>query len=215
VAGDVEARAHRLVLAPPARIGGRLVAHVERAGDLAVGPGVAVAGERRLTVASRGEALLGEPRLWFWLLVQFFGAAVLGTVALALAPTASHGAVARVEDWWRSLGLGLAVLVGAPVAIALAALTLVGLPLALLALALYLTGLYAAKIVVGAFLGRALLRPGGPGVRSSLPSLLVGLALLAVLVELPWIGPLAHLVVLGLGLGAASAALYRASRLLS
>jgi anti-sigma factor RsiW len=213
VAGSVEARAHRLVVEAPARIGGGLVAHVERAADLRVGPGVTVAGERSLTVASRGRALVAEPRVWFWLLVQFFGAAAAGTVALALVPTAFHGAVARVGDWWRSLGLGLAVLAGAPLAIALAALTLVGLPLALLALALYLSGLYAAKIVVGAFLGQALLRAGGRGVRASLPSLLVGLGLLAVLVELPWIGPLVHLVVLGLGLGAASAALYRGTRL--
>jgi cytoskeletal protein CcmA (bactofilin family) len=215
VAGDVEVRAHRLVLEETARIGGRLAADLARAADLEVAPGARVAGDRRLVMASGARALLAGPHVWFWPLVQFFGAAALGTVALVLVPTLFDGAVARVGDWWRSLGLGLAVLVGAPVVIALLALTLVGLPLALLALGLYLTGLYTAKIVVGAFLGRALLRAGSGGWRASLPSLLVGLGLLLALGELPWIGVLVQWVVIGLGLGAASGALWRRTRLVS
>jgi VIT1/CCC1 family predicted Fe2+/Mn2+ transporter len=71
--------------------------------------------------------------------------------------------VEAVRSWGRSFILGFVVLVAVPVAIVLAGLTLVGIPVALTGLGLYLLGLFAAKILVGAVIGRALLRCLGLG----------------------------------------------------
>ena len=133
-------------------------------------------------------------------------------MALVLAPGLLHGNAAAVAAWWRSLAVGLGVLVAGPVAVLLAAVTLVGLPLALIGLAAYLLGLYAAKIVVGLFLGRALLGDRGPDTRASLRALVVGVLLLTVASEIPLAGPVVGAVVMTLGLGALASWLYRTAR---
>jgi hypothetical protein len=204
-------RAHRLVLAPPGRVGGDLTAQVE-SGAAALDPAVAVGGQRTIRPVPAGSAVYAEPRVYFWLGVHLFGAALLGYLALALVPRFFQASVGAVGDWSRSLPLGAAVLVGGPLAVLLLAATLVGLPLALIGAALYLTALYTAKIVVGTFIGRALLRPAGPSAWGSLPALGLGLLVLAVAGELPWLGSLVRLAVWCLGVGACARALYRTAR---
>ena len=103
---------------------------------------------------------------------------------------------------WRSLGLGFAVLVGTPVAVLLVCVTLIGLPLGLFTLALYVIGLYLAKIFVGGFLGRMVIKVNIPSTRRSILALLIGLLILTVLFQIPFIGTLFHLVVFCFGLGA-------------
>src|SRR5262249_8077362 len=128
------------------------------------------------------------------------------------------GSADRVRSWGRSLGWGVAALVGGPVAMLLLAVTLVGIPLALILLGLYLFGLYAAPIVVSLALRRALTRPRGnprPGAlrgalrgprgnprRDALRALMVGLALITLVAAIPWLGGLVRLVVTCLGAGA-------------
>jgi hypothetical protein len=56
-----------------------------------------------------------------------------------------------VGSVWRSLGLGIGVLAGVPVAVLVAAVTLVGFPVSLMLLVVYLAGIYLAKVWVGAF----------------------------------------------------------------
>ena len=80
------------------------------------------------------------------------GAARLG--GSRLAPGLVLDSADSVWRWGRSLGWGVATLIGGPIAILLLAVTLVGLPLALTLLGLYLLALYAGKIVVGLALGR-------------------------------------------------------------
>ena len=101
----------------------------------------------------------------------------------------------------KSLGIGFVALVAVPVAVVLVALTMVGLPLALLALALWLASLYLSSILVGALVGRTLLARGEGGVPSFALTLLVGLAIVTVAVNIPYVGGLLRLLVILLGLG--------------
>jgi hypothetical protein len=117
-----------------------------------------------------------------------------------------------VGSGWLSLGLGVGVLAGVPVAIVVIAITLVGLPLSLMLLALYLAAIYLAKIWVGAFLGRILLKPSGATKGDWLLGLLVGLLIVTIVGFIPYLGGLVHLGVVCLGLGAFACQLYRASR---
>ena len=85
----------------------------------------------------------------------------MGWLGLVLFPGFFQASTQAVGSGWRSLGLGVAILAGVPVAIFLIAITLVGLPASLMLLAVYLIAIYLAKIWVGAFLGRVLLKPAG------------------------------------------------------
>ncbi len=202
----------RLEVAAPARIGGNLSARVRQAQDLSLAPSATIGGRMETRLGPPGRARYAEPRFYFWMATNLFGASILGFAALLLAPSFFHGSVQTVRRAWRSLTLGLIVLVAGPIAMALAAITLVGLPLALSALGLYLLGLYASQIVVAAAIGRALLRSESPSRRDSLLGLVVGLLLLTLGFRLPILGPGIRFAVACVGLGALSVQLARAVR---
>jgi hypothetical protein len=93
-----------------------------------------------------------------------------------------------------------------------AAITLVGIPVSLMLFAVYLTAIYLAKIWVGSFLGRVLLKPAGATKRDYLLGLLVGLLILGIVGFIPYLGGLVRLGMICVGLGAFSWQLYRGSR---
>ena len=97
-------------------------------------------------------------------------------------------------------------------AVVVAAVTLVGIPVSLMLLAVYLPAIYLAKVWVGAFLGRILLKPTGATKGDWLLGLLVGLLLLTIVGFIPYLGGLVRLGVVCLGLGAFAWQLHRASR---
>jgi hypothetical protein len=117
-----------------------------------------------------------------------------------------------VGSGWLSLGLGVGILAGVPVAIIIAAITLIGLPAALMLLAVYLAAIYLAKIWVGAFLGRILLKRSGASTGDWWLGLLVGLLILTIVGFIPYLGGLLRFGVVCLGLGALAAQLYRSLR---
>ena len=77
-------------------------------------------------------------------------------------------------------------------------------------LAVFLAAIYLAKVWVGAFLGRILLKPAGATKRDWLLGLLVGQLVLTI-VGFPYLGGLVRLGVVCLG-GSVCLAAYRASR---
>jgi hypothetical protein len=104
---------------------------------------------------------------------------------------------------FRAAGIGFLVLIATPIAAIVLGVTLIGLPVALLGLVAWLTGLYLAKIFVAALVGQTLMtsptsRPG-----SFALALLLGLVLVFVAVNLPYLGGWirALVVLLGLGIG--------------
>jgi cytoskeletal protein CcmA (bactofilin family) len=211
VGRDVGFRGAWLLVRETARVGGALRAEVRQASDVSIEPGAAVSGPVTTRIASRAGAWRAEPRNWFWTATGFFGAMLLGWVGLAVVPGLLLDSADRVRRWGRSLGWGVLILMGTPVAIVLLALTLVGVPVALVVLGLYLLGVYAAKIVVAMALGRILLRPRGDLGRDGLRALVAGLVLLTLATALPVVGWPIWVAVVCLGTGALAWRLARAA----
>ncbi len=200
-----------LTVTSTARIGGNLKACVKNLKNVHIAEGATIAGTRDIQMRVKKNRFT-QPRFYFYRAIWLAAAMAAGWLGLVLFPSFFLGTPQAVRSGWRSLGLGIAVLAGVPVAIIVMAITLVGLPLALILLATYLVSIYLSQIWVGALLGQMLLKPGGTEKRDWLLGLLVGLVILTVIRYIPFVGGLIHFGVVCLGLGAFAWQLYRTSR---
>jgi cytoskeletal protein CcmA (bactofilin family) len=211
VGRDLTMTGGSLTLTNTARVGGNLSAHVRQVKDVHIADGATIAGKRDIQVRVR-KSQFAHPRFYLHQLVWLGAAMLVGWLGLALFPGFFPACTQAVGSGWRSLGLGVGVLAGVPVMIIVAAITLVGIPVSLMLFAAYLAAIYLAKIWVGAFLGRTLLKPAGATKRDWLLSLLAGLLILTIVGFIPYLGGLVRLVIVCLGLGAFAWQLYRGSR---
>jgi cytoskeletal protein CcmA (bactofilin family) len=200
-----------LTLTNTARIGGNLSARVRELKNVRIADGATIAGTRDIQLRVRKNHLT-HPGFYFFQAVWLASAMLVGWLVLVLFPGFFQASTHAVGSGWRSFGLGVAVLAGVPVAIVVAAITLVGLPLSLMLLALYLVAIGLAKIWVGAFLGRMLLKPAGATKGDWLLGLLLGLLILTIVGFIPYLGGLVRFGVVCLGLGAFAWQLYQVSR---
>ena len=208
VGGDVMAQVGTLRLTSGAAIQGSLSYASGR--EAIVEPGAAIRGtttrvETQVTPPEPGPvAQLGQRALdWLRMLV---GLAAFGLLLVLLFPgfmQRSTDALLRAP--WASLGIGFALLAGAPVAAVLLfgiGLLIGGWWLGPLALALYLGTLPVGIAIVGLFLGRIVMQWTGRQSIASSWSLLAGLVLLGVVSLVPFAGGVAVLAALVFGLGA-------------
>lgn len=93
---------------------------------------------------------------------------------------------------------GALTLIAVPALAAAAIFTLIGAPLGLLTLAAWLAGLYVAGILTASLIGRRVLQSNSH--RPAL-TLLAGLAILFVLVNVPFLGGIVRLLAILVGLG--------------
>ena len=200
-----------LILTNTARIGGNLSARVRQLKNVHIADGATITGSRDIQVRAK-ENHFTRPRFYFYQAVWLAAAMLVGWLGLILFPGFFQASARAVGSGWRSLGIGLGVLAGVPVAAFLIAITLVGLPASLMLLAFYLTAIYLAKIWVAAFLGQKLLKPTEASKSDWLLGLLVGLLILTIIGFIPYLGGLVRFVVVCLGLGAFAWQLYRVSR---
>lgn len=196
-----------LTLNSTARVGGNLKARVRHLNEVHIADGATIAGKRDIEVRVR-KSRYTRPKFYFFQAVWLGSAMLVGWLALTLFPKFFQTCAQAVGAGWRSFGLGLGVLAATPVAIIVVAITVVGLPLSLISLAAYLVSIYLTQILVGAFLGRILLRPTGSTKHDWLLGLLVGLVILTIAGHIPYLGGLVHLGVICLGLGAFAWQLY-------
>ena len=194
------------------RIGGDLEYRARN--ELTLAPGI-VAGRVQYERPKQDEAEdarfgAGDVLWWLWLAA---GCLVVGLAVLA----ATRGRVrltaeALSSETLLSLGLGFAAAIVTPVAIVLALLPLVTIPLSVLAALLYVVVLYVAKIPVALWLGGLLLRGLGRPLGRGVVALCIGVPLLYLLFEIPYLGGLVWLATVFLGLGSMAVALWRALR---
>jgi Putative zinc-finger len=199
-----------LTLTNTARVGGDLSARVHHLKDAHIADGATIAGKRDIQMQVR-KSQFTRPRFYVHRALWLAATMLVGWLGLVLFPGFFQASTQAVGSGWRSLGLGVGVLAGVPVAIIVAAITLVGIPISLMLLAVYLAAIYLAKVWVGAFLGRLLLKPTGATKRDWLLGLLVGSFILTIVGFIPYFGGLVRLGVVCLGLGAFAWQLYQAS----
>jgi hypothetical protein len=200
-----------LTLTNTARVGGNLKARVHQLAQVHIADGATIAGKRDIQIRVR-ESQFARPRFYFHQAVWFAAAMLVGWLGLVLFPGFFRATTQAVGLGWLSLGVGVGVLAGVPLAMIVAAITLIGIPISLMLFAVYLAAIYLAKIWVGAFLGRILLKPAEATKGEWLLGLLLGLFLLTIVGFVPYLGGLVRLGVVCLGVGAFAGQLYRVSR---
>ena len=184
--GNVNVSAEDLVVMPGTRIDGNLTYALPQ--ELVLDPGVHLGGKLlRAAPAPAAPALSGRTGLLVQL-VLFAGAVLAGVLLIAIFPRYSVEAALSLEhSVWKCLLAGFIASALIPMAAVLLLFTLIGIPASLLALTGYALLLYLSKIVVALAVGRRLLHPTGrPGPTPVLPTLVLGLAVVYLAVNLPF-----------------------------
>jgi hypothetical protein len=202
VEGDVDGFGRTIRVEPTARVGGNVTAHVDSAGDLTVADGATVGGSVNEQLVER-EQRRNEYRTlgyYFGQVIRLAGAFVTGLLLLWLFPVLREVSLPSPVAVLRSAGIGLAAAVTLPVAAVLVCLTIVGIPLGVLTFIVGAIGLYFSKAVIAQIVGRGVLRDRMPTPHYAM-TLLVGLVIVILAINLPWIGGLANLVLTLVGFG--------------
>jgi hypothetical protein len=140
---------------------------------------------------------------YVWQVVRVLGLFVTGLVAFKVMPSLVPSNMVSGSDWLKAGGVGFMTLVAVPVAAIIITFTFIGFPIALISVVLYLVACYLAKIIVAEFVGRSVMKSSG-----AVP-LLVGLLLVVIAVNLPWIGTLINFLLILLGLGVIALTVYK------
>jgi cytoskeletal protein CcmA (bactofilin family) len=202
VGDDVVARGARISLLPSARVTGDVTAHVDSADDVDVASGAVVGGtvdtqivereQRRNRYATVGHYVSQVVRLG----AMFLAGLLLFSVFPVLRDVSLPDPLAVL----RSGGIGLAAAVTLPVAALLLCVTIVGIPLGIMTFVLGAIGLFLSKIVLAQIIGRVLFRdPQTPPHFAA--TLITGLAIVIVAINLPFVGWMANWALTLIGFG--------------
>ena len=238
VGGSVMMAGDRLTVAGPVggsvlAAGGRLDvdAPVEgnfkyRGKELHLGSGAKIGGSAKYTGPSEPEREPGasavewsepepeEESSWDTVmsLATRWGMGIALGLVLVLLASGPLGAMAAIGGRpIAPLLLGLLLFVGLPFAAILLAITFIGLPLAFAIGALYLFLLYAARVVAAMVIGQAILGLASTNVQR-IGRIALGLGILVLAVEIPYIGGVVGLLVMFFGLGAFGLWVWRSRR---
>lgn len=201
--------AERVVLLPSARVGGDLRANVPSRENVQIENGASIAGRTDIRVSPPRPNRYSTISYYVFRVVRLAVAFVTGLVFFWIFPFLSQPILDNRSALLKTGALGFVAAITVPVAAIVAALTIVGIPIALFTIIIWAFGLYLAKVVLGVFFGRALLS----GSDTSVPvALLVGLILITIAIDLPYVGTLINIILTLLGFGALLFAGYRRFR---
>jgi len=195
--------ANTITVFAPARIDGNLVASVKNSNDVHVEPGAVIAGKTDVHLVEKEPSRYLQLHFYVQQALRLAGALLTGFVFFLLFPTLFAGRIESAIGTLAGFGIGLVLLIVPPIAAVLCGITLVGIPLALLGVLVWAAGLYLAKIFVAAAIGQMLVAPGSDVKRRNAYfalALLLGLVIIFVAVNLPYVSWLIKLLVLLLGL---------------
>jgi len=208
VTEDAEIAAGSIFLGENARIGGDLT----YAGELEQSGGAQVGGQ----IVQDASVVAGPvqyPMAFEWVLAVYalLINLLLGIILLALAPGFARDVADRATgSILGSVGIGLLVLLGVPILLALLAITVVGIPLTLAGTLLFVLYVWFATVYGRFAVGAWLI--GLVGARNRWVALLVGLILVGLLAQIPFVGPAISGIVTLIGVGAVALALRDARR---
>jgi cytoskeletal protein CcmA (bactofilin family) len=219
VGGEVGRHIHalwldELTLRDAAHVHGDVDVRLTEGRDLDRAPGARVEGEVRAEEGHMArDHYLSHYQSWRFYAIQllwFASAFLFGLLVYLIGPRMFRGSIDTSGDLFRTLGLGFVVLVTVPVAIIAAALTIIGIPVAVSALFLYIVALYGADLAIAAWLGRVIAAPADDSLLAFGRSFGLGLAILAIIGMVPFLGPPIGFVALLLGLGLIAARAWEA-----
>lgn len=212
ISRNVAAYANDVIVSAPTVIGGDLTAHVNDNRRVRVETGAMIGGKTDIQVRppapSRYATFSFYIRQILWLAAAF----IFGLIVFWFFPSLTRVNLDSARTLLVAAGIGFLGIVATPVVAIIIACTIIGLPIGLVTLALWGVGLYLAKIVLAGFLGRSLL--AGQGEQQPAPALmlLIGLVLVLVAVNLPYVGALVNILLTMFGFGALLLMVYQSRR---
>jgi len=193
VKGDVKLEAENIILTPTAEIKGDF--SYKSLVEAEIQSGAQIHGTvTYLPMEEEEEVVFEGIRKMFPILriLVSVGIIVLGIVIFAIFPQRTRAITDTLRSApWKSLGLGAAFLVGAPIATAILCFTVIGIPLGGILLLGYMLILSVGIIYLGLLLGRWLLkliRGEEPSTKGSLIlAIIIGLVILVAVVNIPYL----------------------------
>ncbi|MGQ0568057.1 MAG: bactofilin family protein [Armatimonadota bacterium] len=199
VTGNVLARAGEIVILPSAVIRGNLTYSSEQPIQIASGAriGGRVSQEPYPVRPVPSRAAMQGFRIAFGVF-DFFWMLVIALVLVAFLPqnVQAQADVLRSRPW-ASLGLGVLLLVAVPVAAVALMLMIIGIPVAVLLLVSHTLALFLSHASAGLALGQRL----APR-QSRYAAVAIGVAIIALVTHLPYVGWLLRVLAIAFGLGA-------------
>jgi hypothetical protein len=145
---------------------------------------------------------------YIWRVIWTAALILFGLVLFALMPRFSQESVESAERYGASLGLGVLVFFGVPIAAVIACVTVVGLPIGISTFLLWLMALFIAQLVVGGLVGQWLLGRSSE-IWPLIGRMAIGLIIVRLVGSIPHVGGWVRFGVILWGIGAISLALYR------
>jgi hypothetical protein len=203
VSRRVTAYGDRVDVRSGARIDGSLTAHVRDAENVRVDPGATIGGGTNVEVDEPEPSRYLTVRYYVRQGIRLAAAFVTGWILFWVVPRASRIRLDTRGAMLTAAGAGAVVACVTPILALVVGITVIGLPLAVFAVLLWLVLLYLAKILLALPLGRIVLGSNGSRDAGITAALLVGLTLVLVAVNLPYIGWLVNILLTVTGFGAA------------
>jgi hypothetical protein len=214
VGRNMRAWGNKVTLLAPAVVGGNLSAHVGAEANLEIQQGATVRGSVDKQVDQQLAGREVPTNKYFTVgfyvgqVIRLGMAFVTGLLLLWLFPGLQTLSLANAGAAVRAAGIGLIAAVVLPVVAVIACVTIVGIPLGVIGFIAWGLGLYFAKQIVAQYIGRSLFRAPTGATPHFAATLLAGLVIVLIAVNLPWIGWLAGLLLTFVGLGMLVAHLY-------
>jgi len=162
-----------------------------------------------LEVTIKQRRMFYERGFFYWSLVALF---ITGVLLISLFKNFSQDIISFARQAvGKNLGIGAVSLVVIPVAVIILMLLVVTIPIGLIALAFYLTALYLGKLLSALFIGNYFLeaiRKNGSPV-NLFGALAIGVLLVMLLPQIPYIGWLIKFAIVVFGLGVIVAYLWK------
>lgn len=206
VGGNAVIRASEVALLPSAEIRGDLRYSSER--PIEIAPGARVMGQTIRDAyparpmpsrqAARGLRIVFGIADFFWMLI-------IALVLVAVVPGALQTTADALRGRpWASLGWGVLLLIVVPLGIVALMVTLVGIPASLLVLLAHILALFISHAAAALALGQAV----APRLQSRYAEAAIGVGIIAIATNLPYVGWLLRLLVVAVGFGAVALALW-------
>ena len=208
---DATIRGNRVAIGPAAQIAGKTKYTGPQ--EPTVSPGAKLGSPPEITIQTRGPSAPNYASPHYYLhRVLLWGASFLfGLVMLLLAPQFCLDAKQESKRVGPAVGFGVLFLIATPIAAILACCTVVGLGVGIAALLLYAIALYSTPVIVGLWVGEALLgaAPAAPSATGPIIGrMALGVGILQVAGMVPFVGFWIRVGMVIWGLGALVLALY-------
>ena len=211
VGNNVRFTGSRFSLESPGRVGGNLTAFVGSEERVQVDAGASVGGQTDINITEADVSDFLTVPFYVGQAIRIAAALAMGLLLFWLLPVLRTVTLDTPRQLVTAGGVGFLVLVATPVAAVVAMITVIGIPVAIVGIMVWVLCLYLSKIVIALFIGNAILKPEDDTIPSTALTLLCGLVLIFIAVNIPLMGNVINVLLVLIGLGALMVTLYQSS----